>query len=254
MTIDLSDKIALVTGGSGDIGGAMCRRLAQAGADVAFTWFSDHDAAEATEKAITEAGRTAFSFRANFGSPEETPTLVEALREKLERVDVLVSNAASGVLRPALELKAKHWQWTMDINARVLLDLTQGLLADPALMGEGGRIFAVSSAGAVRAVENYAAIGASKAALESTARHLAMELGPKGINVNVLSPGVVDTKALQHFPNREQLIKVAQMRTPMGRIVTPDDVADVLLLLCSEQSRMIQGQTLVVDGGYSILA
>jgi len=139
----------------------------------------------------------------------------------------------------------------MEINARALLSLTQQ--AAP-LMSKGARIMAVSSMGAVRAVENYTAVGASKAALESLVRHLAVELGPMGINVNTISAGAVDTEALKKFPNREQILNGALQRTPMGRLTTPEDVADVALFLCSDLAAMIQGQTIVVDGGYSIRA
>ena len=139
----------------------------------------------------------------------------------------------------------------MDVNALALLKLAQGFAPT---MPSGGRFMALSSAGATHAIENYALIGASKAALESLVRHLAAELGPKGITVNALCPGVVDTPALKHFPNREQLLSVAQMRTPNGRLATPKDVADVALLLASQRASMIQGQTIVIDGGYSILA
>jgi enoyl-[acyl-carrier protein] reductase III len=121
-------------------------------------------------------------------------------------------------------------------------------------MQKGGRIIAVSSLGAVRAIENYAAVGASKAALESLVRHLAVELAPLGINANVVSAGAVDTEALKHFPARESILESARQRTPAGRLTTPEDVANVVLLLCSELASMIHGQTIVVDGGYSILA
>ena len=121
-------------------------------------------------------------------------------------------------------------------------------------MTHGGRILAISSAGATRAIPNYAAVGASKAALESLVRHLSVELAPQGIGVNTLSAGVVDTEALTHFANREELLGTSIARTPLGRLVTPSDVADVALFLCSPLAQMIQGQTLVVDGGLSVVA
>jgi len=106
----------------------------------------------------------------------------------------------------------------------------------------------------VRAVENYTAVGASKAALESLVRHLAVELGPEGVTVNTISAGAVDTEALKKFPNRSEILDVARARTPLGRLTTPDDVADMALYLCSDKAGMVHGQTLVVDGGYSIRA
>lgn len=250
---DLQDKTLLVTGGSGDIGRALCVAFAARGARVAFTYFSSHDGCRRTEEAVQAVSdRTPTAIRCNLRDDDAPKQIAaEALEALGGRVDVFISNAASGVLRPTLELTRKHWDWTMNVNARSFL-LLSSLLAPH--MPSGGRILALSSMGASRAIDHYAAVGASKAAMESVARHLAMELGPRGITVNVLSPGVVDTQALEHFPNREQLLQVAALRTPNGRIVNPQDVANVALLLASPLASMIQGQTIVVDGGYSIMA
>ena len=171
------------------------------------------------------------------------------IRDHHQRLDILVSNAASGVLKPAMELTCRHWDWAMDINARALLVLARHAVE---MMEGGGRIMAVSSLGAIRAVPNYTVVGASKAALESLVRHLAVELGPRQITVNTISAGVVDTDALKKFPNRDQMIGESLRRTPLGRLTTPEDVADLALFLCSDLSAMITGQTLVVDGGYAI--
>ena len=112
----------------------------------------------------------------------------------------------------------------------------------------------VSSLGSTRVLENYVLVGTSKAALESVVRYLAVELAPRGIRVNAVSAGVVETEALDHFPNREQMLSWARERTPAGRMVEPGDLADVVLFLCSPAAEMIRGQTLVVDGGFSLLA
>lgn len=175
--------------------------------------------------------------------------MFDEIENEFGRLDYLVSNAASGVLKPAMELTERHWNWAMDINARALLTLVQQGVR---MMQSGSRIMAVSSLGAIRAIENYTTVGASKAALESLVRHLAVELGPKGININTISAGAVDTDALKHFPNRDQILGTALERTPLGRLTTPDDVADIALFLCSDLSAMIQGQVITVDGGYAI--
>jgi enoyl-[acyl-carrier protein] reductase III len=112
----------------------------------------------------------------------------------------------------------------------------------------------VSSLGAVRAIPDYSAVGASKAALESLVRHMAVELAPRGINVNAVSAGVVETDALKHFPNRDLILENSRQRTPAGRLTSPEDVAKVVYFLCTSLADMIHGQTLVVDGGYSIVA
>ena len=249
--LDFSGKRVVVTGGSGDIGQALCGAFAARGAKVAFTWFVSHAGRDETIRRIEAAGSEALPLRVNLRDKAAAEEIVTAVNAAWGGVDILFSNAATGVLRPALELRDKHWQAVMDVNAGAFLRLVQGFAPT---MPEGGRIFALTSAGAQRAIENYALVGASKAALEALVRHLAMELGPRGITVNAICPGVVDTRALEHFPNRAQLLEVARIRTPCGRLATPEDVADVALLLASPLGRMIQGQTIAVDGGYSILA
>lgn len=251
-TIDLSGKVALITGGSRGIGRAIAVRLAEAGADVAINYLRQRTAADETVKLIEQTGRRALAIRANVGEPENIPEMIEEIRRNFGHLDILVSNAASGVLKPALELNAHHWHWTMDINAGTLLPLTQHSL--PLMLPGGGHIIAVSSLGSVRAIPNYAAVGASKAALESLIRHLAVELASQNIHVNAVSAGVVDTDALKHFPNRDLLLDNSREKTPSGRLTTPEDVADVVLLLCSPLAQQIHGQTVVVDGGYAIMA
>jgi enoyl-[acyl-carrier protein] reductase III len=119
-------------------------------------------------------------------------------------------------------------------------------------MKDGGRIIAMSSLGASRAMPSYGFIGASKAALESLVRALAQELGPRGIRVNTVSAGVVDTDALAYFPNRDELLQNFAHRTPAGPVLTPADVAGAVYLLCLPEAAMINGHTLVVDGGFAI--
>jgi enoyl-[acyl-carrier protein] reductase III len=164
---------------------------------------------------------------------------------------VLVHNAATGVIRPALETEDKHWDWTHAANARALLSLARE--AAPK-MPKGGSIVGISSLGSTRVLENYVLVGTSKAALESLVRYLAVELAPKGIRVNAVSGGVVDTGALDHFPNREQMLEMGEKRTPAGRLVEPKDIADAVVFLSSPEAAMVCGHTLVVDGGFSLPA
>jgi enoyl-[acyl-carrier protein] reductase III len=245
----LQGKVALVTGGSRGIGRAIALKFAQNGINLVVNYVRHRKDAESTAKAVEDCGVKCMVVKANVANDDNVEAMFEDIRKEYDSLDIMVSNAASGVLKPALELSSRHWNWAMDINARALLSLAR--LGAP-LMPKGGRILAVSSLGAVRAIENYTAVGASKAALESLVRHLAVELGPNGINVNTISAGAVDTEALKKFPNREQILQTALLKTPMGRLTTPDDVGDVALYLCSDLATMIQGQTIVVDGGYSI--
>jgi len=248
---DLRGKVALVTGSSRGIGKAISLRLAENGVNMVVNYVRHRRDAEDTAALIEAKGARCLVVKANVANDDDVREMFALIKQEYGKVDFLVSNAASGVLKPAMELDARHWNWAMDINARSLLTLAQQALP---LMPQGGRIMAVSSLGSVRAVENYTAVGASKAALESLVRHLAVELGPKGILVNTISAGAVDTEALKKFPNRQQILDTALARTPMGRLTTPDDVADVALFLCSQLANMIHGQTVVVDGGYSIRA
>lgn len=248
---NLSGKVAIITGSSRGIGKAIALRFAENGVNIVVNYVRHRQDAEETARLVEERGAECMVVKANVANDADVVSMFEQIRQRYGRLDFLVSNAASGVLKPAMELSPRHWNWAMDINARALLTLAQQAVP---LMTEGGRIMAVSSLGSVRAVENYTAVGASKAALESLVRHLAVELGEKNITVNTISAGAVDTEALKKFPNRNQILDSALERTPMGVLTTPDDVADLALFLASDLAKMIHGQTVVVDGGYSIRA
>lgn len=247
--IDLQGKVALVTGGSRGIGKAVAQRLAARGAEVVINYVRHRTNAQEVVTEIEAAGGCCLALRANLAEEEQIEVMFEAIRSRYQRLDMVISNAASGVLKPVDELRGRHWDWAVNINARALMLITQQALP---MMTAGGRIVAISSIGAVRAVPNYTVVGASKAALESLVRHLAVELGPRGITVNTVSAGVVDTDALKKFPNRAEIIGAAMERTPLGRLTLPADVADMVLFLCSELAGMVHGHTLVVDGGYAI--
>lgn len=252
MDLRLRGKRALVTGASRGIGRAIALSLADFKVDVAINFFRHRQPAEEVAKEIEARGARALLLKANVADEGHVQRMFGEIAEAWGGLEFLVSNAASGVLKPATQLTLHHLHWTMDINALALLPLVQHFLRLPSV-GEKV-VVAVSSLGAVRAIPNYTAVGASKAALESMVRHLACELAGKGVRVNAVSAGTVDTDALKHFPNREQLLEEAQRRTPAGRLVTPQDVANAVVFLCTEFASMIHGQTIVVDGGYSILA
>ena len=250
MSPPLDGKIALVTGASRGIGRAIARKLAGAGCDVAAGYFNSHREAEALCDEVREVGRKAEPFQVNVGDPESVARMIDACGAAFGALDIVVSNAASGVLRSAQELTLKHWRWCLEVNALALHSLVTR--AAP-LLREGASVVALSSLGAARALPDYAFVGASKAALESLVRALAFELGTRGVRVNAVSAGVVDTDALKAFPARETLIAEFERRAPSGSILSAADVADAVYLLCLPEARRITGHTLVVDGGYSIV-
>jgi enoyl-[acyl-carrier protein] reductase III len=249
MSDALAGKTALVTGASRGIGRAIAHKLAAAGCDVAVNYYNSHDEAEAVCAAIRTMGRRACAIQGNVGNPESADEIFSGFREHFGCLDILVSNAASGVLKPVMEMSLKHWRWCLETNALALALLTQRAIP---LMPAGGRIVAMSSLGADRAIPGYGFVGASKAALESLVRALAQELGPLGVRVNAVSAGVVDTDALRFFPNRESLLSSFAERAPAGPVLTAEDVAGAVYLLCLPEAAMVTGHTLVVDGGYCI--
>jgi enoyl-[acyl-carrier protein] reductase III len=245
--------VALVTGASRGIGRATSLRLAEEGIDIGIHYFRNREGAEKTAAGVEELGRRAVVLKGHLGDPGKVEAIVEKLLESLGPPAIVVSNAASGVLRPLLDVDEKAWDWTLDVNCRALLLLTQHL-HEPMAANGGGAVVALSSLGASRVLPGYGVVGPSKAALESLVRYLAVELAPDGIRVNAVSAGVVDTDSLARFPNRQELLDAAAERTPAGRMLTPADVAEAILFLASERASMIRGHTLVVDGGYALIA
>jgi enoyl-[acyl-carrier protein] reductase III len=246
--VTFDGKSVLVTGGSRGIGKCIALRFAELGAaQVAVSYLRNDRAAEETAQELEQAGTKPLLVRGNIGDPEKTAALVE----QAGPLDVLVSNAATGVIRPALEIEEKHWDWTLNANARALLTLARH--AAPS-MPQGSSIVAISSLGSQRVLDDYVVVGVSKAALEALVRYLAVELAPRGIRVNAVSAGLVETGALEFFGNRAEMLDYYKSRTPAGRLVEPRDVADAVCFLASPEAEMVRGQTLIVDGGYSVLA
>jgi len=236
----------LVTGGTRGIGLAIALRLVRDGASRAVLGYMRNDAAagEAAE-AVRTAGAEPVLVRGEVSKPRVIEELAASGPYR-----VVVHNAATGVLRAALETEDKHWDWTLNANARALLSLAR---ATAPAMDPGSSIVAISSLGSQRVLDNYVLVGTSKAALESVVRYLAVELGPRGIRVNAVSGGVVDTGALDYFPNKDEMLGTVE-RTPAGRLVEPDDIAAAVSFLSSPESEMVRGQTIVVDGGFSLRA
>ena len=251
MTGELAGKTVLVTGGSRGIGRAIVLRLIEAGASVVVNYLRNEVAARETCEQAHARGGSAEAIPADVGDPNGVRELFARIRVRWPRLDCLVHGAAMGRLQPLLAVRPAEWNVALRTNAQALLLLARealGLLAEP-----GGRIVALSSLGSHRYVPFYGAIGVSKAAMESVVRYLAVELAPRGVHVNAVSGGMIDGDTLRRFPQHEVLREAVEQRTPFNRLGTAEELADVVVFLCSDRSNLIQGQTLVADGGFSLM-
>ena len=241
----------LVTGGGRGIGRAIALRFAEAGDRVFVNFFVNREAAEKTARDVELAGGTAHLLQADLKEPAEIRRMFGEITAITPRLDVLVSNAASGVLKDATSLTAKHWDWVLSTNARPLLLCAQEAAKR---MATGGRIISLSSLGSDRVIPGYAAVGVSKAAAEALTRYLAVELAPRGITVNTVCAGAVETDIWRAIPGGDGLLEAVRSRTPSGGLVTAEAVAEIVFFIASPAAQPIQGQIIVADGGYSLLA
>jgi enoyl-[acyl-carrier protein] reductase III len=252
--LDFADKIAVITGSGRGIGREIALHFARRGADVVVNFFRNRAPAEETAREIEKLGRRVAVVKADVGEPDGIDALIAETEKAFGGLDILICNAASGYNRPVMEQKIKGWDWTLNINARSVLFLSQQ--AAPLMEKRGGgSIVTISSLGSIRVLPDYVVVGASKAAIEAVTRYLAVEFAPKNIVVNCVSAGIVETDALKHFRSMQDgnVLVSAADRTPAGRIVLPQDVANVVGFLCTTAAEMIRGQTIVVDGGYTLL-
>ncbi len=253
------DGWALILGASSGFGEHAALTLADHGMNIAGVHLDRRaglkHVAELKEK-IEAKGQKAEFFNINAADEKKRNATLDALRELTGEggVTVLMHSLAFGTLRPYWTddetpmITKANMDMTLDVMAHSLLYWTQGLLAR-GMMGDGGRIFAMTSAGSTSVWQGYGAVSAAKSALESHCRQLAVELAPKGITANALCAGVTDTPALRKIPGNEEMIESAKARNPFGRLTTPQDVADAMVALATPAARWITGNTIYVDGG-----
>jgi enoyl-[acyl-carrier protein] reductase III len=253
--ICLTDKVALVTGGSRGIGRACALRLAEAGADVVINYVSNRTAAGELADEIAALGRSAYVVKGDVSEQDDVRSMLDFVSREVGRLDIVVSNAATGGFRPLLAASQANFQAAFHTNVLALIYLVQAAL--PLLeRGDGqgrSKVIAISSHGSDTALPWYGLIGSSKAALESLVRHLTLEVGDRGVNVNVVKAGLVETDSTRRIPGAEKMFAMRKDKSMMGqRMLTASDVADAVLFLASPLSDLVQGETLTVDGGAAV--
>lgn len=251
--IDLTDKVALVTGGSRGIGRACARRLAEAGAHLVVNYVTSRAAAMELGDELKTLGRDVAVVKADMTERDDVDSLVDFVRREFGRLDIVVSNAATGGFRPLLATTDANFAAAMNTNTRPVLYLVQAAIDLLADRPERTKVIGLSSHGSHMALPMYGTIGATKAALEALMRHLALELGGRGINFNVVKAGLVETDSTRRLPGADAMFAGRQRRSLVGdRVLEAADVADAVLFLASRLSDLVQGETLTVDGGAAL--
>jgi 3-oxoacyl-[acyl-carrier protein] reductase len=243
---NLSGKTALVTGASRGIGRATALALAEAGAQVIVHYSTAEKEADAVIAAIRHKGGRAEKVNADLALKDGPHQLAERARDiARQRLDILVANAGISLLSPITETKVEEFDKLFAVNVRAPYFLVQQLLP---ILHEGSSVIFVSSLAAQAAVGNIAAYAATKGAIDTLVRYFAAALGPKGIRVNAVAPGVVDTD-ISSFTKTEAGREVTLGMQALKRIAQPDDIGDVVAFLASSAARWITGDTVRVDGG-----
>jgi NAD(P)-dependent dehydrogenase (short-subunit alcohol dehydrogenase family) len=246
-------KIALITGASRGIGRALALSLAARGATPIINYRRNEDAARETMAELERLGATTVAIRADLEDLDQVEAMFDQVRERFGRLDFFVSNASASNFRPIMELTPKHLERTFNVNVRAFVIGTQRATR---LMDAGGRVVVLSSYGSLRAFPTYANLGSAKAAIEMWARYMAAELAPLGINVNALTPGIIESDSSAYFydTGRVAPLETVVAKIPKQRTGSVQEVADCALFLLSPASEYVTGTTLVVDGGLTAIA
>ena len=241
-------KIVLVTGAQRGIGRAIAVRFAQAGADVALNYLDDKAAAESAAAEIVALGRRAVTLAADVAAPAEARSLVSAAERALGPLDVLVNNAAIFPRAPFLELTEDAWDTVLDTNLKSTFVCSQEAARRMVAAGRPGAIINISSGAPYRGSMRATAYMASKLGIVGLTRGMARELAPHRIRVNAVAPGVTNT-AMPRLGNTEEALTALGRANPTGRLAEPNDIADVVVFLATDEARYVVGQLVHVNGG-----
>lgn len=254
MSRRFENKVSLITGSSRGIGRTLALTLAREGASVVVNYVRNADLAADAVREIEALGSRAIAVQANMEMPQEIDRLFERAESEFGRLDHFVSNAAASSFKKIADLNANNLDRSFDLNVRAFVLGAQRAVK---LMRDGGRIAVLSSYGSIRAYPTYANLGSNKAAVEAWVRYMAVEFAPRGINVNAVNGGLIDTESCAYF--YERVPGMAPMdsvlaKVPKGRMGTAQEVADAIAFLLAPESAYITGQTIAVDGGLSVIA
>lgn len=245
MSSELKGKTAIVTGASRGIGRAIAVRLGRMGVSVAVNYSTGLDAAEETCAMVRAAGGDAFSVQADLRRVSEVEKLFEKTVDKFGGIDILINNAGMAIFKNIADFTEEEFDSIFDLNVKGLFFCCREAARK---MKNGGKIINISSTVTKVMMPAYGAYGATKGAVDQITRVLSRELGPRGISVNAISPGPVDTELFREGKSKEQIQAMADMSS-FGRIGTPEDIADAVSMLLMNQARWVTGQNIYVNGG-----
>ena len=246
----LKDKTVIITGGTRGLGKELCLEFAKNGCNVIFTYSRSQTESKKVKLEIEKLGVTAKFFKLNLLSPDNINQFCEIIKKENINFDFLINNAASGVMKNSIETTEKHWDWTMQVNVKGPWLLSKNLSKN---INKKGKIINISSPGSSKVLNNYFSIGVSKAALESLTRYMAYDLAKDDISVNSISASLLETDAIKHFPNQEEIKSILSRKNPKQKKLIPNDVAKFAVSLCSEAGDMVIGQNILIDGGDTLL-
>ena len=246
----LKDKTVIITGGTRGLGKELCLEFAKNGCNVIFTYSRSQTESKKVKLEIEKLGVTAKFFKLNLLSPDNIDQFCEIIKNENINFDFLINNAASGVMKNSIETTEKHWDWTMQVNVKGPWLLSKNLSKN---INKKGKIINISSPGSTKVLNNYFSIGVSKAALESLTRYMAYDLAKDDISVNSISASLLETDAIKHFPNQEEIKSILSRKNPKQKKLIPNDVAKFAVSLCSEAGDMVIGQNILIDGGDTLL-